>query len=427
MRYFRLFLLLPFTSFFFSAAAQDSISDLESIRELVMLSDYDQAWRMINQAIDQDSGNYELWYYKGIVDRQILKPKESIASFRKALELSPGNSQVYHQLSAGYLDLQEYKLCIAFADSLLYGYPDNRMAKIRKAQALQKADEHVEAIVMFSELYQIDSANGYIMRQLGSLYSRLDSVDQAINWYRKAIQLDSMDLPAWQNIGSLLVRSEQYEAGVDELNRGLGLFPTDPWLFRFRGSLHIMGAKFSEAENDFSQAIVCGDSTAFVYRHLGLSMFKQSKYQEALPVYEKTTRLDPEDPQAWFYLGYCYKWQTEIDQALVCMEKSLSLSVSESISSVYGGLAEFHALKRDYEQAIHHYSRAWEYDQTNPVPLAQIGMLIEQSGGEKTTARTYYKSFMEKAGPKEMHLLNYVSERINIINEKLFMEGKLER
>lgn len=55
-------------------------------------------------------------------------------------------------------------------------------------------------------------------------------------------------------------------------------------------------------------------------------------------------------------------------------------------------------------------------------------MLVEQSGGKKEHAKTYYKSYLKKANNlKNPYLIDYVNKRLDIINEKLFMEGKLER
>ena len=82
---------------------------------------------------------------------------------------------------------------------------------------------------------------------------------------------------------------------------------------------------------------------------------------------------------------------------------------------------------RNYDSAMHFYSRSYEWNQEDAVPLAQMGMLIEQTGGNKEDAKEYYKSFLEKAGLKDANLRNYVENRVRLINEKLFMEGKLEK
>jgi len=73
------------------------------------------------------------------------------------------------------------------------------------------------------------------------------------------------------------------------------------------------------------------------------------------------------------------------------------------------------------------YSKAYEWNEDDPVPLAQMGMLVEQTGGDKEYAKTLYKSFLAKAGLKDFSLSKYVEGRLQVINERLFMEGKLER
>ena len=147
-----------------------------------------------------------------------------------------------------------------------------------------------------------------------------------------------------------------------------------------------------------------------------------------MPVYETTLKMDPEDGKAWYYLGFCYKWQENLGMAIACLDKALELSASSSISDVYDALGQFHGLQRSYDKAIHNYSRAYEWNPMNPIPLAQLGMLVEQTGGKKEHAKNYYKSYLKKSNPlKNSYLIDYVNNRLDIINEKLFMEGKLKR
>ena len=112
------------------------------------------------------------------------------------------------------------------------------------------------------------------------------------------------------------------------------------------------------------------------------------------------------------------------------MDKALTLSATPGISGVYSGLAQFHAIKREYFDAMHYYERAYEWNPDNPVPLGQIGMLIEQTGGDKEKAKEYYLSYLdqsEKLLDADKDLDNYIKNRLQVINERLFFEGKLEK
>jgi len=401
--------------------------DIQSVQLALIDGNASESYRLVANLADNYPDSSQAWYIKSQVERKFMQYRNALLSIKSALHIKPETiSYMYHSAQLHY-DLQKYGSCILYCDSVNAVDSLHRFSLILKAQALYKGGRTNEALAQYQLLYNIDSTNITFIKQIGSINTKLDSLTVAIEWYTLATRIDSSDIGSYTHLGNLFVRTEQYQEGLPVLSKAIEFDSLNSWLYRFRGSLNIMGANFEEAEADFKNAMMLGDSTAFTFRHLGLSLFKQSEYKEALPIYQSTVKLDPEDSQAWYYLAFCYKWQENMEKAIASMEKALEFSVTPSISSVYSGLAQFSGLERDYEQALHYYSRAYEWDEDDAAPLAQMGMLVEQMGGKKEHAKTYYKSFQEKAKQKDMLLMVYVSNRLKIINEKLFMEGKLER
>lgn len=424
-------LIILATSLYFlhpALYAQKSYDEeIQTVQFALIDGNASESYRLAANLVDNFPDSSQAWYTKSQVERKFMQYRNALVSIKNALIISPGKiSYMYHTAQLHY-ELNNYTSCLSYCDSIITIDSLHRFSHILKAQSLYKGGYTKEALAQYLLLHNLDSTNTTFIKQIGSINTKLDSLKEAIDWYTKATRIDSADIGSYTHLGNLFVRTEQYEEGLPVLSRAIEIDSLNSWLYRFRGSLNIMGANFEEAEDDFKNAMMLGDSTVFTFRHLGLSLFKQSEYKEALPIYQTTIKLDPEDSQAWYYLGFCYKWQENIEKAKACMEKALEFSVTPSISNVYSGLAQFSALERDYEQALHYYSRAYEWDEDDAAPLAQMGMLVEQMGGKKEHAKTYYKSFIEKAEQKDMILVAYVSKRLKIINEKLFMEGKLER
>ncbi len=402
-------------------------STLNEIQTSLGEGDAAKSYYLAAKLVEEAPDSSYAWITKSQIERQLMQYRRALESASVALRIDPGKPAYLYQISMIYSDLQQYDYCVAYCDSVIQKDSLNLLSSILKAQALYRKGDNQAALSQYISLQQLDTSKISFVKQLGSMCGRMDSLNDAISWYSLAIRIDSADIPSYTHLGNLYVKTEQYEQGLPVLSRGISIDSLNSWLFRFRGSLNIMGANFRDAEYDFHAAIRLGDSTAFTFRHYGLSLVKQSKYEEAFPVYQVCIKLDPEDSQAWYYLAYCYKWKEDLANAIKCMDKALALSVTPTISDVYSSLAQFHGLERDYDKAMHFYSRAYEWNDKDPVPLAQMGMLVEQMGGKKEHAKTYYSSFLEKAGPEEIHLKGYIENRMKIINEKLFMEGKLER
>lgn len=413
-----------------SAFSQDQMPEnlLNEVQIALIKGDIEQSEKILDSLISIYPANSQLWYYQGLSNMQQMDFSAATKSFRKALNLDPQNPELYKQLAQSCYDQDAYGTCLLYADSILQIDSLNRNSLKIKGQALLKLKHYAQSRESFLKLHLNDSLNTWYIKQLGGIATKIDSISEALHWYTLATQIDSMDMRSYTHLGSLFVKAELYEEGLPVLTTAIRRDSSHALLFRFRGSLGIMGAVFEQAESDFRTAIQLGDSIAFTFRHYGLCLFKQSEYQKALIVYKATLKLDPDDAKAWYYLGFCYKWEQDLEMAIACLDKALILSASSSISDVYDGLGQFHGLQRDYDDAIHNYSRAYEWNPLNPIPLAQIGMLVEQSGGKKEHAKNYYKSYLKKSSHiKNKYLIEYVNNRINIINEKLFMEGKLKR
>ncbi|MEA1876865.1 MAG: tetratricopeptide repeat protein [Bacteroidota bacterium] len=413
-----------------SAFSQDQIAEnlLNEVQIALIRGDVELSEKIVDTLLSHYPDNSQLWYYRGLANRLRMNFSAATMSFRKSLNLDPHNPELYKQLAQSCYDQDDYVRCLLYADSILQTDSLNRNSLKIKGQALLKLSRYGESKGSFLKLHQNDSLNTWYIKQLGGIATKIDSISEALHWYTLATEIDSMDMRSYTHLGSLFVKAELYEEGLPVLTTAIRRDSSHALLFRFRGSLGIMGANFEQAESDFKTAIQLGDSVAFTFRHYGLCLFKQSEYQKALKVYKATLKLDPDDAKAWYYLGFCYKWDEDIEMAIACLDKALILSASSSISDVYDGLGQFHGFQRDYDNAIHNYSRAYEWNPLNPIPLAQIGMLVEQSGGKKEHAKNYYKSYLKKSSHIEnAYLIQYVNNRINIINEKLFMEGKLKR
>lgn len=431
---FRLFIIVSLVGFFnsnhsevFSQSNNVDIK-LEKVQMALISGDLNLTTAILDTLLSSDSVNTRVWYFKGLSYRQAMNYKAAKNAFLVALSLDPGNIVIYKQMAQSCYDNDNFSTCLLYTDSILTIDSTNWSSLRIRALALQKTSRFQESKSVFLKLHKSDTLNTWYIKQLGGIATKIDSIQEAFDWYSLATDIDSMDMRSYIHQGSLLVKAERYKDGIAILTKAIERDSSHALLFRFRGSLGIMGADFSGAETDFRTAIELGDSAAFSFRHYGLCLFNQSKYKEAMPIYETATDLDKGDPLAWYYLGFCFKWQQDLDKALECLDKALKLSATKGLPDVYDALGQFHGLQRNYKLAMHNYSRAYEWNPQNAVPLAQLGMLVEQSGGKKENAKTYYKSYLKNANPlKNAYLIDYVNKRMDIINEKLFMEGKLKR
>ena len=431
----RFTVLLLLTQFSLFTAAQNA-SDPEAKALLILSGDYRIALQEFDNMLALDSSLHIIHYYKGIAHVGLMQYHQADRQFASAIRYDSLNPAYFEARASCNFEMERYDQAEVLIRKAMQLDPVRIPAQLLLGRILQRQQRIAEAIRLYLELAESDLLNPFYPKQTGLLYQRIDSLETAARFLEISLALDSLDLQVIVRLGQIYVRLEQEhlaESGqlspnvqnrLGVMNHGIRIDSTQALLYRCRGGLFLMQALYLDAYQDFKCAIEWGDSTAYSFRHAGLSCFHRSEYQEAAPWFQKTIEKDSLDPQAWYYLGFCYKWEERIDLAIECLEQALRLSYSPSATSVHSGLGQFYSFKRNHAEAIRHYERALELNPEDAVPMAQLGILIEESGGDKRKAKEYYLQYLDNPG-REIFLVEYIASRVQAINEWLFMQGEL--
>ena len=126
--------------------------------------------------------------------------EDAEAAYRKALALDPNRVTILSSY-ANFLSnqtrydesIQQYRKVIRLA-------PDHYAALVNMASVLMDSDNTSEAIVMYQRANEIrPSYMGY--SNLGTVYTRVERYQEAVDAYQSAIELDDTDWLAWGNLG----------------------------------------------------------------------------------------------------------------------------------------------------------------------------------------------------------------------------------
>lgn len=398
----------------------------------MMDGNYTQAINMIDEQLQQLPEDPELYFLKGTAHFNVMQYHIADSAFARAIELDSTSIKYMSFRANCNYEMDRFSVAHELLDHILQEDSTRIQSRILLAKVFQRQMDFNQAIKQYELLARQDSLNPAYPKQMGLLSLRMDSLNHALSYLEKAQSLDTLDVQIYVRLGQLYLRVEQgnktdfIESRKEMLERGIAIDSTQGLLYRYLGALNMLQGHYKTSAEHFRNAISYGDSTEYSFRHYGVSLFQEAEYAKALPVFNKTIELDPEDEQAWYYLGFCYKWNENVDEAIKCLDRALELAFSPAIASIYNGLGQFHSLKRDFQQAIDHFVESYKYDTTQVDVLAQIGILIEESGGDKKVAKDYYERYLESKAVKDPNLVTYITNRVQIINEKLFMEAPAE-
>ena len=393
---------------------------------LINGKNYSEGARMADSLLVLNPANPELLYLSGICQSNLLKFDQARMAFEASDSLSPDNRSVLSNLADCYCELNDFRNAEKTVFRVISLDSTNPGGWIQLAKVYTRQSKTDEAIKVYQWLWHADSINLWYPRQIGTLYSRNDQYFEALPFFELVCGIDSTDIESSLRLGQACLKTKQTGKTI-YLDRAIRQDSTNPLLFRFRGALCLLEADLPKAEQDLIRAIDLGDSCAFTYRHLGISQYLQSFYDRALISFSHTVLKDSLDAEAWYYLGYCHKWNQDIPRAIECMNQAKKVAMPPFIGSIFSGLGEMYSMSRDFATAIRNYEKALEFNPDDPLPYAHIGLLIEESYGDIEKAKECYERFLKEDKGTDRRLHSYVAGRLTVINERLFMEGKLKK
>jgi tetratricopeptide (TPR) repeat protein len=190
------------------------------------------------------------------------QPERAIAIYRRALELSPEDSNVRRQLAAIQLTAER---------------PKDALETL--APLLQKDSPDVKTLELASSAYEADG-----------------NTLLAVTTLRQAIVMDPHDVDLYLDFAVLSIDHQSFQVGLDMVNVGLQAEPKSAPLYVARGVLYVQLAKYDEAENDFDRADELEPNQGVGSAAQGLEQVQANDLDRALRTVRSKLASKPNDP-----------------------------------------------------------------------------------------------------------------------------------
>ena len=411
---------------FLPVLSQDPTTPLRNLSDQLANKDFRSAISIADSLISSGTQDYKAFYLAGLAYGSLMKFDQARMLLMRADSLNPNQKPVLSNLSDCCYELSKLSEAEKITSSLISLDSTDPAGWLQLARIYVRQGKQMQAIQIYRSLWQSDSLNLWFPRQIGNLLIRNDRYQEAVPVLELVVESDSSDIESYVRLGLGYLKLGLVDK-TTVLDKAIRQDSMVPLLYQYRGGLHLTSGVSSLAEADFQKAVNLGDSSAFTLRHLGISQFQQSKYDQALNAFAATVKLDSTDVQAWYYLGFCYKWNQDLAKAIEYLQLAVKIAIPPFTAGIFPGLGQFYSLNRDFKTATEYYEKALEFNPADPVPYAQIGLLIEESFGDRAKAKEYYERFIKEYKGMDRNLVRYVNGRITAINERLFMEGKLKK
>ena len=283
---------------------------------------------------------------------------ESIACFRKAIELDLEFADAYQNMGAAYAEKENYQEAIAYYEKALKHNPDFIEAWINRGSAFNKLEKYDVALTCFDRGVELNSKSPEAWAYRSNALNALKRYEEALASYDKAIALKPDYAEAWSDRGNTLKSLERYDEALTSYERAIELKPDYAEAWNNRGNVLNDLRRHEEAITSYEEAIVLRPAYAEAWSNRGVALRDLKHYDKALTSYDRCIKLKHDYAEAWSNRGNVLSDLKRYAEALASYERSIELKpdYAEAWSNRGNVLSD---LKR-YAEALASYERSIE-------------------------------------------------------------------
>lgn len=218
------------------------------------------AERLYTQIVEEDSGNAEAWYLRGILLYQTGRKREAIQSLEKAAGAQPGHPDILSSLGSVCADIGDYDTAIRVMREAIEAAPQDAKPYVRLGMVLLETRQFEEAIAIYQRLNELapDAAGGWF--NMGRAYEGLKRFEDAIAAYRECLARKPHLGEAYSGIAAALLDLDRPAEAIDACEQCLKRLPGDTGAIAYKAvALDALGDREAAGELlDFDRFVRVG-------------------------------------------------------------------------------------------------------------------------------------------------------------------------
>jgi tetratricopeptide (TPR) repeat protein len=370
--------------------------------------------------------------------------EQSIAAYKKALEIDPDSTVVKERLAEIYAESRHTRDAVIEAQEVLKADPNNVDAHRLLARIYVQAlgdmgagdvqQQNIErAVAEFQAILKVDPTDTYSALWLARLYRFENRHSEAEQVLRGLIQREPDNGPALEQLSQLLIDEGRSQEAIDLLTRTAG-DSDSPDMYDLLGDAYTQAKDYPKAEDAYRKAIEL-DPDDPGHRHgLAQALLSENKYAEALEQFKKLAELEPGTAENYLRMAQLDRRLGQYEDAESNLQHAKQLAPG-SVEILYNEALLYEDQGR-YDDAIKVLSDSIagvksEAGGQQPSPNA-LAILYEQLGRAYLQAQNYPDAIdtfeeMTKLGPdiqKRAEILLINAYRDSRDMDRAIAEGK---
>lgn len=276
----------------------------------------------LNQAIQQDPENPDLYFARAEMFYQQEGYDEAISDLEKALSYDSTNADYLHLLADTYLDYYKSKKALETMEQVVEYHPRRIPSLLKLSEFQLILQQYNESMRTLDRVLQIDPQESEAYFMFGMNFKEMGDTARAISSFQSAVDNNPNLIDAWIELG--------------QLHAGLGN--------------EIAGQYFDSAIRIEPQNVTVKHAKAYYLQDKG-------DLEGSLALFRDIVRQDPQYEDAYYNSGLLYLDLDSVLQAHEQFDMTLQVNPVHIRAYYYRGVASemmgnLPAARDDYEQAL---------------------------------------------------------------------------
>jgi len=356
---------------------------IEIAKEMQELGRVEDAAKLLCSVIDQHPNNAGALIMLGHLQRKLGDQPASLAAFRAASTIDPGNLAVQLELvqeirGAGQLDEAEQLACL-----LVEQHPKLSGPLLALAHVKRKRGDRTDSLTAFEAAAALDPAHLGIKVEIANDLRELGRTEEADAVLAQILGNDPKHVGALVSLGHLRRRLGKHSESIDAFMAASSLQPSN---FGIRVEVInglLEAGRLDEAASRIDTALSIDRDNFHVLIQRGLVLRRQQRRPDALQHLQRIAQLFPHLPRAHVEVAKEYIAQGDLDNANRSLSQAREIAPDDLSALLQSAELEIHT--EDFEAAKRFYDLAIARHPNELAPwIGRARALFAQ--GEKTDA-----------------------------------------
>ncbi|HTR85589.1 MAG TPA: tetratricopeptide repeat protein [Reyranella sp.] len=298
----------------------------------------------------------EAFHLLAIVQTQLGKADEALASYDRAAALRPNDPEIVCNRGVALLRLRRSADALASIDRALELRPVYQQAHANRGLALVRLGRFDEALAACDRALALAPDDADTLSHRGLALHGLRRLDEALASYDRALALRPGFAEALANRGATRQHLQQFDGALLDFDRALRLRPDMPdALYNHGVTLYDLG-RYEQALESYDRALALVPDHVHALANRGSALIELRRHQDALESFDRALALAPDHAGAWCVRGSALRSLARLDEALASHDRALALR-PDFVQALGERGTTLNAMAR-YGDALENYERA---------------------------------------------------------------------